>query len=94
MHKQLFFTDDEVPDEHNCCKRLFNTDPYFTAQGTCYITKEHAFERYPFTWSTIEVWLHFDATKSPGEVNSKLFVTRRFFWPTATYPTCDFIMYS
>ncbi len=25
---------------------------------------------------------------------ARLAPTRRFFWPTATYPTCDFIMYS
>ncbi len=84
MHRHLYFGthgfagndgdhgDESIPDHRSCCKVLLEERPIFTAQGTCFYTKRPTFETHPFTWSSVEVWTHFNQDKSPSEFISTI----------------------
>jgi hypothetical protein len=51
---------------------MFNEKPFFTGHGTCYTTNAVLFERFPFSFSNIKVWLDAQTSQSPGSVKPNL----------------------
>ena len=51
---------------------MFNEKPFFTGHGTCYTTNAVLFERFPFSFSNIKVWLDAQTSQSPGSVKRNL----------------------
>ncbi len=69
LHKQLYSTTPGTPDELNCCGVMLNPRPFFTQYGTCFVAAKRAHESFPFVWSSVEFWLNFDQSQTPGENN-------------------------
>ena len=68
VHRRPYYSN----ETHNCCKEMFNEKPFFTSLGTCYTTNAVLFERFPFSFSNIKVWLDAQTSQSPGSVKRDL----------------------
>ena len=54
-------------EEEDCCRRFFDGErPSFTVQGTCFNARMKVYERSPFSWSSVEIWLRYDREDVPG----------------------------
>ena len=70
VHRRFLFSGSGYPDEKKCCGTLFNPVPFFSHTGTCFTTHATVYERSPFTFSSIKVWLNVETKNSPGETLS------------------------
>lgn len=68
VHRRPYYSN----ETHSCCKEMFNEKPFFTSLGTCYTTNAVLFERFPFSFSNIKIWLDAQTSQSPGSVKRDL----------------------
>jgi hypothetical protein len=56
-----------TPKNQSCCGQLFNPTPFFSSSGTCFTTHGRVWENFPYTFSSIKIWLNVWEDNSPGK---------------------------
>jgi hypothetical protein len=68
IHGEYLFSSPDAPSDKKCCGAYFNPEPFFVNTGTCFTSNKEVWEKWPFTFSFIKVWLNVRSNNSPGNL--------------------------
>ena len=68
IHGEYLFSTPGTPPSRKCCGVFFNPKPFFVNTGTCFTSYKEVWEKWPYTFSFLKVWLNVQSSISPGYV--------------------------
>jgi hypothetical protein len=68
IHGEYLFSTPGTPPRKKCCGVFFNPKPFFVNTGTCFTSYQEVWEKWPFTFSFLKVWLNVQSSISPGYI--------------------------
>jgi hypothetical protein len=66
IHGEYLFSTPDLPEEKKCCGSFFDPHPFFVNTGTCFTSNKEVWEKWPFTFSFVKIWLNVQSNISPG----------------------------
>jgi hypothetical protein len=66
IHGDYLFASSAKSANKKCCGKFFNPKPFFVNTGTCFTSYQEVWEKWPFTFSFLKMWLNVRTSISPG----------------------------
>ena len=68
-HRKFYLSSkmDVAGNFDSCCEAIFDPEPFFHNEGTCFSMKAEIREKFPALSSSVKVWLQVDERNAPGD---------------------------
>ena len=73
IHGIYLFSSATGAKELKCCGDFFNPEPFFVNTGTCFTSNREVWEKWPYAFSLIKIWLNTQTSNSPSRFPRPLY---------------------